>query len=423
LLTFRSISCSRGSVAVVIAALACLAAPVAGASAQTPVTTIDTGPSGPTNDPMPQFTFSSTPPGATFECRHYPTAADPPPAFASCTSPHPLLPAPLADGAWVFEVRAVPDGPPARADFTVDTIQPDTSIDSGPTGPTAVPAFTFSSRDPAASFECRRHRPGETPPEFAPCSSGAALSWVGDGEWIFEVRAVDPAGNRDTPESQVFTVDTIPPETTITGGPDDTTAATAVFLFSAPGAASFLCRLDGAAWQACGSPLTYPALSLGPHQFEVMAVDAAGNQDPTPAGHGWQVLKPGLVIPGTVAQATALARELAQMRRALAKVRLRTLARRRTILFRTYDALTAGTVGVRVRARVPRRGGGRRRVGVLVGKRQVPGAGRHRIGARVTKRGRRLARSRKSLPVELRLSFTDLAGRSLWATTNLTLRR
>ena len=38
----------------------------------------------------------------------------------------------------------------------------------------------------------------------------------------------------------------------------------------------FSCRLDGAAWEPCGSPHTYSALGLGPHQFEVMAVDAAG---------------------------------------------------------------------------------------------------------------------------------------------------
>ena len=153
-----------------------------------------------------------------------------------------------------------------------------------------------------------------------------------------------------------------------------------------------------------------------------MAVDAAGNQDPTPASHAWQVLRPGLVIPGAVEQATALAKELVQMRRALARIRLRTLARRRTVLFRTYDALTAGTVEVRARARV-RQGGRRRWIRVLAGERDVPGAGRHRVRAKVTKKARRLARGRKTLPLELRLSFTDRAGRSLWATTKLTLKR
>jgi hypothetical protein len=280
------------------------------------------------------------------------------------------------------------------------------------------PEFTFSG---AARLECQL-QPRE--PGFIGCESphrpgnvdyGGPLP---DGDYLFEVKAVQGGNTAAWP----FTIDTSPPQTTITGGPGDTTAATAVFLFSAPGAQRFSCRLDGGAWQPCGSPATYSGLSLGPHRFEVTAVDAAGNQDPTPAGHSWQVLRPGLVIPAAVRQATALARELVQMRRALGRVRLRTLARRRTLLFKTYDALTAGTVEVRARARV-RQGGRRRWIGVIAGRREVPGAGRHRVRAKVTKRGRRLARSRRKLPLELRLSFTDLAGRSLWATSTVTLRR
>jgi hypothetical protein len=216
--------------------------------------------------------------------------------------------------------------------------------------------------------------------------------------------------------------DTQPPDTTITGGPGDTTDTTAVFSFSADDAVGFSCRLDGGPWTPCGSPQTYGGLALGPHRFEVTAVDAAGNQDPTPAEHAWQVLRPGLVIPGTARQAVALARELVQMRRALAKIRLRRLARRRAVVFRTFDALTAGTVAVRARTRV-RRGRARRWVRVIAGRREVPGAGRHRVRAKVTKRGRGLARSRRRLPLELRLSFTDLAGRALWATSTVTLRR
>ena len=135
-----------------------------------------------------------------------------------------------------------------------------------------------------------------------------------------------------------------------------------------------------------------------------------------------QVLKPGLVIPSAVKQAVALARELVQIRRALAKVRLRALARRRTVLFRTYDSLTAGTVEVRA-AHGSGRAARRRWVATLKGKREVPDAGRHRVRAKVTKKARRLARRRSTLPLELRLSFTDLAGRSLWATSKLTLKR
>jgi hypothetical protein len=299
---------------------------------------------------------------------------------------------------------------------------PGARIHSGPPALSnnPFPEFTFTGT-PGARFQCRL-RPVEA--GFTGCASPHRPGDVDygiplhDGDYVFEVRAVQGGNTAAWP----FTIDTAPPQTTIAGGPGDTTAATAVFLFSAPGAARFSCRLDGGAWQACNSPHTYPSLSLGPHRFEVTAVDAAGNQDPTPAQHAWQVLRPGRVIPGAVEQAIALARELVQMRRALARIRLRRLARRPTITLRTFDALTAGTVGVRARTRV-RRGRQRRWIGVITGKREVPDAGRHRIRAKVTKKGRRLARSRKRLPLELRLSFTDLAGRSLWTSSKLTLRR
>jgi hypothetical protein len=223
--------------------------------------------------------------------------------------------------------------------------------------------------------------------------------------------------------AQEYTIpDTQPPDTRITGGPGDTADTIAVFSFSADDAVGFSCRLDGGAWEPCESPKTYAGLSLGPHAFEVAATDAAGNADPTPASHAWQVLRPGLVIPGTARLARSLARELIQVRRALAKMGLRALARRRTLVFRTFDALTAGTVEVRARARV-RQGTGRRWIGTLQGRRRVPDAGRHRLRVAVTKRGRRLARRSQRLPLELRLSFTDLVRRSLWATSKMTLKR
>jgi hypothetical protein len=330
-MTSRPGSISRGALAAIVTAVACLAGPVAGANAQVIITS---GPSGPTNDNSPEFTFTGP---AGSECRLPPVA----PSFTECS------------------VRF----PPPGSEYTIP---------------------------------------------------------LADGDYTFEVGV---GGETDpNPARRNFTVDTVPPQTEITGGPGDTTASNAVFFFSAPGAVSTSCRLDGAAWQVCGSPQTYSGLGLGPHTFEVTAVDAAGNTDPTPGHHAWQVLRPGLVIPGTVKLATALARELVQIRRALSKMRLRALARRRTILFKTFDALTAGTVEIRARARV-RQGARRRWIATLKGKREVPGAGRHRVRAKVTNKGRRLARRRRSLPLELRLSFTDRAGRSLWATSKLTLRR
>lgn len=53
--------------------------------------------------------------------------------------------------------------------------------------------------------------------------------------------------------------------------------------------AGFECRLYGAAFAACGSPVRYTGLVAGWHYFEARAVDAAGNKDASPAQHSWQV--------------------------------------------------------------------------------------------------------------------------------------
>jgi hypothetical protein len=417
--------CSRILLCCAVVVVACLAGPAFASAA--PDTRIDSSPTAPSTDGTARFTFSSPDVAdATFECRHHPAGQEPAPDFATCAPPVTL--SGLTDGVYTFAVRAVdatgPDETPAAHDFTVDTTAPDTTIASGPPALSndPTPEFVFTGTE-AGSFECRHHRAGEAAPAFAQCESPYAPGALADGDYVFEVMAVDLSGNRQpVPDGHFFSIDTTPPQAEITGGPGDTTAAAAVFLFSASGATSLSCRLDGGAWQPCQSPQTYSGLSLGGHNFEVTAVDAAGNADPTPAHHAWQVLKPGLLIPAAVKQATALARELVQIRRALSKLRLRALARRRTVLFRSFDALTAGTVEVSARARV-RRGGKRRWVGALKGEREVSHAGRHRIRATVTKKGRRVARSRQRLLLELRLSFTDLAGRSLWATSELTLKR
>ncbi len=88
-----------------------------------------------------------------------------------------------------------------------------------------------------------------------------------------------------------FSVNTTPPETTLTSGPSNTTASTtATFQFTSSEAGStFECSLDGAPASPCTSPQSYLALPDGPHTFAVQATDPAGNTDPTPAMSSWTV--------------------------------------------------------------------------------------------------------------------------------------
>ncbi len=87
--------------------------------------------------------------------------------------------------------------------------------------------------------------------------------------------------------------DTKAPETTIGAKPKATVktrkrTAPYSIAFSADEAATFRCSLDGAAPAPCNSPSTGKA-GKGPHTFTVVAVDAAGNQDSSPAAASWKV--------------------------------------------------------------------------------------------------------------------------------------
>ena len=86
--------------------------------------------------------------------------------------------------------------------------------------------------------------------------------------------------------------DTTAPETAIDSGAAGNTAdATPTFGFSSndPGFTGFECRVDGGPFFACSSPETIGPLSDGPHNFEVRAVDTAGNADPSSALRGFNV--------------------------------------------------------------------------------------------------------------------------------------
>jgi hypothetical protein len=115
-----------------------------------------------------------------------------------------------------------------------------------------------------------------------------------DGAYVFEVRAIAPSGEIDpSPERRYFTVDTVPPDTEVTGGPSGTVDdPQSVFFFRGSGSAlGFECRVDADAFKPCaGSDFHRTAvLAEGPHRFEVRAFDSAGNVDASPAARDFTV--------------------------------------------------------------------------------------------------------------------------------------
>ena len=184
----------------------------------------------------------------------------------------------------------------------MDTAAPDTSITSGPAGPTNdnTPTFAFTSSEAGATFECRTDGGS-----WSACTSPATLAALADGAHSFDVRAKDAAGNTDaTPAGRSFTVntqDTTAPDTAITGGPTGTTGDnTPTFTFTATETgATFECRIDAGSWNACSSPLTTAALAGGPHTFAVRAKDALGNVDASPASRSFTVSIADTTAPDT----------------------------------------------------------------------------------------------------------------------------
>jgi len=145
---------------------------------------------------------------------------------------------------------------------------------------------------------------------FSSCSSPTAINNLAAGrQHNFQVRAVDTTGNRDpSPASFSWTITTVTPpsHTTITSAVDGngailqnggtTTSSSVKIAFTAMQGsnpiAGFQCSLDNSPFFTCSNPAAFNKLAAGPHKFAVVAVDNAGNKDPTPATFSWNILTP-----------------------------------------------------------------------------------------------------------------------------------
>ncbi len=179
---------------------------------------------------------------------------------------------------------------------TVDNTPPDTSLMQKPpvyaSSTTAVFEFTGTDNltpSPGLTYECKLDGGN-----WEPCTSPRSFTGLSEGSHTFQVQAFDRAGNPDySPASYTWTVDTIPPDTQITSGPEEgslTRSRQANFSFiSNESSASFECQLDAGSWADCFSPYGYVSLSDGSHTFRTRATDPAGNVDNTPAERNWRV--------------------------------------------------------------------------------------------------------------------------------------
>ncbi|HEV2902653.1 MAG TPA: DNRLRE domain-containing protein, partial [Gaiellaceae bacterium] len=256
-----------------------------------PETTIVFGPDPavPSISTSATFAIQSDEAASTFECSLDNAGFEP--------CPDPTVYTGLADGLHTLEARATDaagnvDATPASWTWTVaaDRTAPTTTLLDHPDAETtSVDAgFTFVSNEPGSTFECALDTAS-----LASCESPIAYTDLTLGEHTFRIRATDVHGNVEALQSYTWNVilDTVPPETTLQGRPPLTTMeTTANFSFVASELdATFECSLDGDPLAECDSPMEYTDLAVGPHTFEVRAVDLAGNADQSPESYAWTV--------------------------------------------------------------------------------------------------------------------------------------
>jgi Synergist-CTERM protein sorting domain-containing protein len=124
--------------------------------------------------------------------------------------------------------------------------------------------------------------------------SCTASSPLAEGEHAFTASAMDAVGNTGPGAlSSSFTVDTQPPDTSITRGPPALAiSGDTEFEFSSNEAGvSYECSLDAESFTPC---LVNGIFAPGTYTLSVRAVDAAGNADPSPAEYRWTVRLPHL---------------------------------------------------------------------------------------------------------------------------------
>ena len=263
-------------------------------------------------------------------------------SFSACASPAQF--SGLSDGAHILEVTSIDnsgirDLTPASFSWTVDTVPPDTIIDSATDGNNSTLTdgssteftsitFTFSGTDTNIEegeevginhFECSLD--GSS---FSTCTSPIQYDNISNGRHIVEIRTEDNAGNLDpSPSSFTWIVNTVQQDdnvaknitstaptstnlsdTVITSTTDgsnnvigngtNTPFASIRFEFSTiniDAVEQFECSMDDSDFVSCTSPFIFPILPEGNHVFKVRYVDVNGNMDESPATFVWDITR------------------------------------------------------------------------------------------------------------------------------------
>ncbi len=201
---------------------------------------------------------------------------------------------PLADGTYWWEAQAqdalgLPSAWTTSWSFVIDNVAPATSITSSPAAQSNASSgnFSFNANEAVTGYQCRVDAAA-----FAACSSPHSYGPLADGSHAFDVKAIaDLAGNAGTTTNYGWTIDTVPPDTSITSQPAalSNSSSPSFGLSATQVGSTFECSLDGAVFAACANPAAYSGVADGAHTFQARAVDPAGNVDPSPASYSWTI--------------------------------------------------------------------------------------------------------------------------------------
>ena len=240
----------------------------------TPDTQLLTGPDGAQAAQTASFTFLSPDAGgsATFECQLDGGA------FAPCTSPHSLTNLPEMTHVFAVRVRDAAgnyDPTPSMRTWTVDLTPPETTIMTGPNGlvAQASASFVFAANESDVTYSC-----SVDGAPYVACTSPDSMMSLAQGAHTFAVRATDAAGHTDgTPASRAWTVDTVPPNITLSSGPlqNGTSGPRVVVGFTVSEGVT-TCSLDMAPFVPCATQFA-DNLPAGAHALRIRSTDAAGN--------------------------------------------------------------------------------------------------------------------------------------------------
>lgn len=186
----------------------------------------------------------------------------------------------LGDANHVFVAEAVDRAgnlspPSAAVTVRIDAAIPTGTIESRPAPLSNRSSATFNfTADEQSSFECGVD--GSLPHA---CTPPVFVSGLADGIHTFSLVAIDVSGNRSPAVTHEWWIDTTGPVLTVTSNaPPPLASPTFSFTANEP-ISSYRCRIDGqGALSPCSSPFVVPALPIGPHRFELRAVDLLGNQ-------------------------------------------------------------------------------------------------------------------------------------------------